>query len=297
MIDLADMQKRSRNLARQVWRKVRPGENSGGSRWPALSDEEIHREMADTTWLFIATLPNSGSTVLGSLLASSPVATGLQARFEGQWLIPALCAPGERWRPDLPVDYDNVRRVWTAKAIAQRKGPRVVIEKSPASLCRFRDLVGAFGDWHTYRLGLTRDPYAVCASWAKRHTPDELVHDWFPPGSPTLTGEKEYFHTLGALCGHRMQMMSALDDFLDLTVRYEDITENSRDTTKQIIDLIPELVSIDPDTRFAVKDYKPSSVSNLNAKQIASLDPDHRRWIAAGLAPYETAIEALGYTL
>ena len=161
------------------------------------------------SWLFVATLPNSGSTALAGFLDSAPRAVKLAPDGEGQGLVPEMSAPARRWDPATPLDFGLVRAVWIDRALRAGPGPRLVIEKSPPNLCRFRALLAAFADMPSTVIRFTRDPYAVCASWARRYPPGMLARDWHPELAGRMTGEAAYFRTLGGHCGKQIALLAA----------------------------------------------------------------------------------------
>lgn len=249
------------------------------------------------SWLFVATLPNSGSTALAGLLDSAPLTVRLTARGEGQWLLPDMCAPGRRWDPDAPLDLERVRRIWTRHALEAGGGPRLVIEKSPPNLCRFRALLAAFADMPVRVLRFTRDPYAVCASWARRYSPAKIVHDWAPEFAGRLDDEAAFFRALGAICGQRMRLLAGLEDCSDLDLSYEALTEDPAAAAAALAAAFPLLAGLDPQASVAVKDYAPQRLRNMNAGQVATLSPAQMAAITEGLGPHVAAVTALGYRL
>jgi hypothetical protein len=259
------------------------------------------------SWLFVATLPNSGSTALAGLLDSAPRAVRLTARGEGQWLVPEMCAPGRRWDPAAALDLGRVRRVWVrrARAIGRGReagaGARLVIEKSPPNLCRFRPLLAAFDGMPVRALRFTRDPYAVCASWARRYPPAKLARDWAPEFPAELAGrlgdETAFFRALGAICGQRMRLLAGLEDCVDADLSYEALTADPAAAAAALVAAFPLLAGLDPQAAVAVKDYAPQRLRNMNAAQLAALTPRQLAAITDGLRPHAAAVTALGYRL
>jgi hypothetical protein len=256
------------------------------------------RTVSRLSWLFVATLPNSGSTALAGLLDSAPRTVRLTARGEGQWLLPEMCAPGRRWDPAAPLDLGRVRRVWSRHARAGLAlGPRLVIEKSPPNLCRFRALLDAFADMPVGVLRFTRDPYAVCASWARRYPPAKIVVDWAPELAGRIDGEEAFFRALGAICGQRMRLLAGLEDCSDLDLSYEALTADPAASASALAGAFPLLSGLDPQVSVAVKDYAPQRLRNRNAEQVAALSPRQLAAITDGLEPHAAAVMALGYRL
>jgi hypothetical protein len=255
------------------------------------------------SWLFVATLPNSGSTALAGLLDSAPRAVRLTARGEGQWLVPEMCAPGRRWDPAAALDLGRVRRVWVRRAreAGADAGARLVIEKSPPNLCRFRPLLAAFAGMPVRALRFTRDPYAVCASWARRYPPAKIARDWAPELTPALAGrlgdETAFYQALGAICGQRMRLLAGLEDCVDADLSYEALTADPVAAAAMLVAAFPLLAGLDPEAAVAVKDYAPQRLRNMNAAQLAALTPRQVAAITDGLRPHAAAVTALGYRL
>lgn len=262
-------------------------------------------DVTGLSWLFIATLPNSGSTALAGLLDSAPRAIRLTARGEGQWLVPEMCAPGRRWDPAAELDLGRVRRVWVRRAreIGRAReagagaGTRLVIEKSPPNLCRFRPLLAAFAGMPVRALRFTRDPYAVCASWARRYPPAKIARDWAPELTGRLGDETAFFQALGAICGQRMRLLAGLEDCVDADLSYEALTEDPVAAAATLVAAFPLLAGLDPQAAVAVKDYAPQRLRNMNAAQLAALTPRQVAAITDGLRPHAAAVTALGYRL
>jgi hypothetical protein len=256
------------------------------------------RDTGGLAWLFVATLPNSGSTALASLLDSAPRAGRLHPRGEGQWLVPALVAPGTRWNPDARVDLGLVRAVWLDRALALEpvagSGRRLVVEKSPPNLCRFRALVGAFSDMPVHVVRFTRDPYAVCASWAGRYDPAKIADVW---DEPRAADDLAFHRLLGDICGRRMAMLAALADLSDADVAYEAFTDDPAAGLARLVAAVPDLAGADPGAVVAVKDYAPQTLRNMNTEQVACLSAAEMVAVTEGLRPHASAIEALGYAL
>jgi hypothetical protein len=258
------------------------------------------RPTGDVAWLFVATLPNSGSTALSALLDSAPRAVRLHRRGEGQWLVPELVAPGTRWNPDAAVDLAHVRAVWLDRVLAEGGGTggrRLVVEKSPPNLCRFRALVAAFADMPVHVVRFTRDPYAICASWARRYGPAKVARDWDAPLRAASASREEFCRLLGDICGRRMAMLADLGDLGGIDVAYEALAADPAAGLARLVAAVPDLAGADPDAVVAVKDYAPQGFRDMNAEQIAGLAPGELVAITEGLRPHAAAVAALGYAL
>ena len=251
----------------------------------------------DLRWLFVATLPNSGSTAFARLLETAPDAISIGPRAEGQWLSPALSAPHLRWDPDAPIDLYEARDLWQAAAVAAAgdRATALVVEKSPPNLCRMRPLLAAFTPAPHRLVRFTRDPVAVCASWARRYPP-EVIADVFEPtaGRPIET-EAAYFRSLGENCGRRFAMLDDLADMADLTIRYEDLAADPGPLLARLAALEPVLLDVDLDADLEVKHYPRQSFRDFNAEQADGLNAQQVAWVGEGLAPYAASVRAFGY--
>lgn len=253
------------------------------------------RDARSLSWLFVATLPNSGSTALANILDSAPRAIKLTRTAEGQWLVPQMRGT-RRWDPRHRLDLDLVRAVWLDRALkVSGAAPRLVIEKSPPNLSRFRNLVAAFRGMPTHVVRFSRDPYAVCASWSKRYGPRALSQDWGHSGA--LDGEEGFYRALGGLCGQRMALLADLGDISDVDIAYEALTDDPRGSLDRLVAAVPMLEGADPAATVEVKDYAPQALRNMNEAQIAKLTAAQIDAITEGLAPNAAAVEALGYRL
>ncbi|WP_375257980.1 hypothetical protein [Citreimonas sp.] len=255
------------------------------------------RHNPGTRWLFVACLPNGGSTALAKMLGSSRSAVRLTPSGEGQWLVPAMSATGRRWDPDLPLDYAQIRRVWLSRVPAGRDC--VVVEKSPPNLCRFRTLTAAFSEMPTLALVMSRDPVAVCASWAKRYAPSTVIRTWHPElaGQGLERDDIAFHEALGRICGRRFEMLRDAADIPGAIVTtYEDVARDPEALRDRLADALPQLSDIDPRVSLGVKDYPEQSFRDMNAADIARLSSDQANAIRRGLAPHDAALRHFGYT-
>lgn len=244
---------------------------------------------ADTgrlAWLFVATLPNSGSTALASLLLSASRAVHLHYNSEGQWLIPQISRSPRRWDPSWRVDLGRVRAVWVDAALRRKPGEVVVVEKSPPNLARFRQIRAVFADMPSWGVRFSRDPYAICASWAKRY-----------PDMASRRRAADEFEALGAVCGQRYALLAGLDDAIDLDLSYEGLAADVPGSIDKVRRLVPALADIDPGADVAVKDYERQPIQDMNAAQIAMLSAEGVAAISRGLEPHRAAVERFGYAL
>ncbi|KHK92864.1 sulfotransferase family protein [Novosphingobium malaysiense] len=254
--------------------------------------------IAGLEWLFVANLPNSGSTALAMLLSTAPGATTLTDNGEAQWLMPRLSKGIERWNPEREIDYAMLRSVWIDAARRRGVGANaLVVEKSPSNIVRLRALTETFSDMPVHTIVLTRDPYAVCASWAKRYPPAKLGRDWDARFVDMEADSEDLFEALGALYGARAQTLQACREIAQIVISYEELTEDPDRTVARLTAAIPRLAGMNSGAQVRVKDYAPQELSNMNAAQTARLSPAQRGAITRGLMPYRAVIETQGYAL
>ncbi|MCG6902507.1 MAG: hypothetical protein LJE68_07475 [Rhodobacter sp.] len=264
--------------------------------WPWTSSSQRARRMSkdqnvdDLTWLFVATQPSSGSTLLGNLLVTLPGAARIEPRAEGQWLIPDLVEGRNRWNPDAPHSFAELRAVWLREARSNSRDARVIIEKSPPNLCRMRRLMAAFADMPQVLVLLTRDPFAICASWTRRYPPRVVVDAWCPAPPKPINDARDYFRLLGCICGERFAMLHGLRDICDHWNACEDLVGDAVAVVQGIAKRCAGLGL--PDAAHPAF----REVHDRNPALRAGLAPEAGRWIAEGLAPFRVSVQAFGYS-
>lgn len=252
-------------------------------------------------WILMVTLPNSGSTAFARLLEASRKVTLLRGEKggvgEGQWLLPDMCAPVARWRADHEIDFDRMRHVWVRTALARNPKCEIVFEKSPPNLVRIERLTAELGGPEKVRrIIFSREPLAICASWAKRHPPRKLAVEWLGCPPDEAPQGLAYFETLGAICGERFVLLADCAARAESHhVSYEALTRDPTAELTRLQKAFPDLDDVDAGAQVLVKDYAPQALKNMNETQIAPLSEAEVDAIRAGLAPHRAAISALGY--
>ena len=248
-------------------------------------------------WLFLATLPNSGSTAFAQVLETAPGISTAEPRGEAQWLVPQMSQKGLRWDPDLELDYRLIRAVWLRHAVRRSHGSAIVLEKSPANIVRMPALLETFSDMRPAVIVFTRDPVAICASWARRYDPQTLAARWLSPGTPAPRDDREFHQTLGRLCGERLAHLAGLQDLSSTVVTYEALTADPDAVSERLASLFPEAGPMSFSGEVSVKEYASQPLHNMNAEQISRLTPEQQGWIREGLEGHRRDVERLGYTL
>ncbi len=209
-----------------------------------------------------------------------------------------MCRTGRRWDPDLPVDYSQTRRVWLSRLLGFDENT-VVVEKSPPNLCRFSALVEAFDDMPTVSLVMSRNPFAVCASWAKRYRPETVIRTWHPElaGQGLEQDDLKFHAALGTICGQRFEMLREAANLAGIVTTYEEVAADPAAFIGTLLEILPLLADVDPTAAVGVKDYPEQSFRNMNEADMARLDPGQTEAIRSGLAPYADSLAHFGYSL
>lgn len=260
---------------------------SGGVR----PDRELH-------WLLIYTFPNGGSTAFSDLLGSSSRACRLAGNSEGQWLIPEIADRSQRMLEKPLVSGRKLRHVWIsrARAVAPR-GRRVVIEKSPDSIFRWRHIEASLGGMRQTTVVFVREPLPTIASWMKRYDWIESAKMWSGFLQMPAETREDGLRILARLYLRRARALLERRESADLFLSYEALCEDPAPWIRQIIFHEPLLDDVDPDARLSVKDYEAQPLRNMNAANEALLTEEDRRILLDELARDPEPIRAMGYRL
>jgi hypothetical protein len=231
---------------------------------------------------------------------AAPGTVALQAEAEGQWLLPEMASAKARWSPDLQLAPARLRECWTeaarcaGKARLRRPGQVLVVEKSPPNMCRLDIILAALHGMPITVAVLTRDPYAVCASWHRRYGRAAMSQSML---QAARTGDQGYFAGLGALWLHRARMLAAARDRAVAWIAYEDLAREPERALAPLQEALPVLRGVQTDARLVVKDHAPQPLRDMNAEQIAALSPGQLAAITRGLAQDIALVESFGYRL
>ena len=185
--------------------------------------------------------------------------------------------------------------MWVREATRLGGDHAVVVEKSPPNIVRMRAILKAFDDMPTTVVRLTRDPYAVCSSWAARYSPAEISRQWDRSLRGSLSTEDDFYRALGRICGERMSVLFGLGDLAALDLSYERLTADPDGAIADVVAVCPALEGADATTSVAVKDREATPLRNMNEEQIGLLTRSQIGALTEGLEPYESEIASFGY--
>lgn len=235
--------------------------------------------MSSHVHLFVLCPPASGSTALWQMLDTSPQVSTFPT--EGQF-IPEVRAhfgqePGaqlpvqERWALKPP--WQEVRAVWEDHWDLEK---RVLLEKSPVNLAHALDIRDAFPDARF--VIMYRNPYAWLEGVTRRHpnagayATDVLTAMWLQ----VMEKQKANIEALGSRAVH---------------FSYEAFTEDCASALDRVLELVPELESLDP-TRPVRVFEREIPITNLNAHQIRRLS---RRRVTEATRVFAQRQDLLGH--
>jgi hypothetical protein len=248
-------------------------------------------------WLFLLTMPNSGSTALAKVLMTAQAAVALTPRCEGEWLVPSLSNLRRRWLQEHSPPMSRIRARWMARLRKTADGQRrLVVEKSPSNMVRIDRLRVAMAPMTTYTMILVRDPYAVCESWHRRYGMSSLAKS----SMPELRGvndEREYFRSLGERWVRHATILANQRSKSVCVVRYEDFVGDPQAVLDEIAAHIPALADATPHNLLKVKDYGPQRLRDMNDQQIKALTDTQIAAISSGLERGIDVVRSFGYAL
>ena len=264
-------------------------------------------ERTVTTHLFVICPNNSGSTFLRNALATSRRTWNLQR--EGQRMFGAvrptrrkddrltgnnrLWASKKRWidilRDPAHYDWPRTRAAWYFQAYARDPLARVFVEKSPAFLMVVGDLARHFRN--AKFLFMVRNPYAVCEGIfrVRRRRPWGL--------SAALEGERMATvaarHVATCLEYQRRNIEAYGNQGVFFT--YEAMCSEPERVAQKIRDLVPELDDLNLRQRLWVHSDYHEMLTDMNARQIARLDPDQIAAINREFQKHRAVLNYFGY--
>ena len=264
-------------------------------------------ERTVTTHLFVICPTNSGSTFLRTALATSRRTWNLPD--EGQRVCGAvrptprkddrltgcnrLWASRKRWvdilRDPAHYDWPRTRAAWYFQAYAHDPRAPVFVEKSPAFLLVVGDLARHFRN--AKFLFMVRNPYAVCEGICR----ERRRRRWGL--SAALEGERletvAARHVATCLEYQRRNVEAYGDRGVFFT--YETMCREPEGVARKIRDLVPELDDLNLRQRLRVHADYHEMLTDMNARQIARLDPGQIAAINAVLVEHRAALNYFGY--
>jgi hypothetical protein len=230
--------------------------------------------------LFIITMPFSGSTLLVSLLGTSPKLSLFNADQHEGAKFPGVfdLLKSEYPVPYSPAPWGYLKRLYMRHWDLSKP---VLVEKGhyPKDVER---LVEHFPNPHF--IIMVRNPYAWCESMRRRAKN--------PPGHDELA------LIWARQCSWHIHNIHSQKKVLHFT--YEELCDNTGEILKRLGRFMPELRGLDHDREFNVHSMlgkKSNRITNTNAGAIARLTPDDIAAISATLKPYPDILEFFGYTL
>ncbi len=240
-------------------------------------------------FLFIITLPYSGSTAIAKLLNSIPNSMFLQRIGEGQWLVPSLCDK-DRWNPDKAINWKLVRKAWLGiyNTVNQLVGTiNVIIEKSPPNMVRIKKLLAVFPNSSCF--AVMRDPYASCSSFLYREYPVEKL--------ASTEREAALARIAGMWLLRSRYVMEGIQENDLLFFSYEEFCANTGECIKKVTNICPELGAVDCTSTIKVKDYPAQKIINQNARQIERLSKEDINCVSGVLSAGLEQMDYFGYTV
>ena len=261
-----------------------------------------------TTHLFVICPTNSGSTFLKNVLATSRrtwnllpegrrVFGAVTPRFRNDKRLTGmnrLWGARKRWLDVLrdPAHYDwpRTRAAWYFQAYAYDPLAPVFVEKSPSFLLIVGDLARHFRN--AKFLFMVRNPYAVCEGICRRRSGRWDL-------STALEGERletvAARHVATCLEVQRRNVEAYGDRGVFFT--YEAMCREPERVARKIRDLVPELDDLNLRQRLRVRSDYHEMLTDMNARQIARLDPGQVAAINAVLGEHRTVLNYFGYEI
>ena len=207
------------------------------------------------TFLFVVGAPHHGTTAVYGLLSTSPNASTLAGHGnwagEGTWLLKRDAADAlgayvrNRWDPAEAYDARAARAVYESYWNMSRS---VLVEKSPPSMMRLREIKAAFGDGGESAVKfifVVRSPCATRRSAATlRHHPHAQAQAQEADADADAAGPLDVGY---AARYYVTQMHNLARHGLDgILVRHEDLLLDPARVVARLIAFVPDLGTLDP---------------------------------------------------
>lgn len=240
-------------------------------------------------FLFIITLPYSGSTALAKTLATSESMMLLDEHSgEGQWRIPGLCQK-DRWNPEIVINEESVKATWLSiYQAAKRNNPAidVVVEKSPPNMMRIHQLMSLF-DNHSL-LAYNRNPYAFCSSSLHRNVIFE-----------NLSNDDRQQHIqveVKKWIKWSLKVKSLIHELKIPLLTYEQFCASPETLFEKLILSHDIKKTINLNKKIKVKDYAAAKIENYNQVQIEKFTDHDISCITDLLSLHEELLEFYNYS-
>ena len=263
------------------------------------------------THLFCISPNHSGSTFLQLALATCRETWNL--RLEGEQtigfvgprplMLPGLPRPSSFWalhprrleRLADPGNYDwpRTRKAWYFQAYARSPDASVFVVKSPRNLFQLDMLVQHFRNARF--LFMVRNPYAaaegICRAYRSKF-PEEASR--IKQACVSLEGCAAT-HLVNCLAQQRRNLEGFADRGVFFT--YEAMCAQPERVAQAIQELVPELKELNLRQRLSVKGLYDEMLTDMNARQIARLDPAQIAAMNAVFRPQRKLLHHFGYDL
>ena len=202
-------------------------------------------------YLFIISLPRSGSTALWQLLKTSPNVSALakEGHLVANQLLKSnnIMDKNDRWNPTKKIPWAMVKKKWEDE---WNIGKPVLLEKSPPHLIRVQEIEKRFPN--CFFVILVRNPYAFCEGERRRFddTYYNIARFWV------------------ACCKYQLDNIKNIKNNIYFT--YEELTDHPHEVCDKIINFVPEIKELDITKTLIVKE-KSIQLTNLNEQQISRL--------------------------
>jgi len=232
--------------------------------------------MPMSKYLFVLSPPYSGSTLLWSVLGTSPAVSSLPR--EGiQVTGPEVRGTPLVEDPELEAPWGKIKKQWMEKWDVSKP---ILLEKSPAHIHRAAEIEEHFSP--AYFLALMRDPYAFCEGCTRRksnYSHRDSAQLWVR----CAKSQRKNIETLERV----------------LAVRYEDFTEDPGSEVQKILGFMPSLKSIRTDgekNTFTVMGRR-KEISNINEAKVKMLNRQNVESINEVLSMHRDLTAFFGYDL
>ena len=206
-------------------------------------------------YLFILSPPFSGSTLLTKIISSSNNVScnnniGTQ---EGQTLpeVIEIIFDHNRWDNNIKLPWDKIKKIWHKYWDLSKP---ILLEKSPPNIMRTKEIKETFIPISF--ICMVRNPYAQCESIIRRN------------------GKSVSYAAKFALKCLEYQKLNIENEKNLIFFTYEELCENTKEVTNNIVSFISDLKDIRYEQKFKTQNFKTKKemeITNLNSEKISKL--------------------------